>query len=143
MPNLTQRWPLGLNRKNWPDFAAALAGVLFVLVFFDAYVSQTLMAWPDAWKAPFAFVTDFGLSEWVLIPSLIVLILSAIVVRLLPQGLYRRATHEAALVAGFIDRPITLVLPFPVRLNLSQFAAFTVSNRDSVQGIDTSGRKTN
>ncbi|SFD34552.1 Membrane-associated phospholipid phosphatase [Devosia psychrophila] len=102
MPNLTQRWPLGLNRKNWPDFAAALAGVLFVLVFFDAYVSQTLMAWPDAWKAPFAFVTDFGLSEWVLIPSLIVLILSAIVVRLLPQGLYRRATHEAALVAGFI-----------------------------------------
>jgi undecaprenyl-diphosphatase len=102
MPNLTQRWPLGLNRKNWPDCAAAIAGMLFVLVFFDVYVSQTLTAWPDAWKAPFAFITDLGLSEWVLIPSLVVLMLAAIAVRLLRSGLYRRAAHEATLVAGFI-----------------------------------------
>jgi membrane-associated phospholipid phosphatase len=102
MPNLTQRWPLGLNRKNWPDFAAAIIGLLFVLVFFDVYISQSLIAWPDAWKAPFAFTTDFGLSEWVLIPSLIIFVLAAIAVRLVRKGLYRRATYEAAIVASFI-----------------------------------------
>ena len=102
MPNLTQRWPLGLNRKNWPDCAAAIAGMLFVLVFFDVYVSQTLTAWPDAWKAPFAFITDFGLSDWVLIPALIVFVLAAIAVRLVPRGVYRRATCEMAMLAGFL-----------------------------------------
>lgn len=102
MPNFTQRWPLGLNRKNWPDFAAAIIGLLFVLVFFDVYISQSLAAWPDSWKAPFAFVTDFGLSEWVLIPSLIIFVLAAIAVRLVRKGLYRRATYETAVVASFI-----------------------------------------
>ncbi|SEQ57938.1 Membrane-associated phospholipid phosphatase [Devosia sp. YR412] len=102
MPNLTQRWPLGLNRKNWPDFTAAMIALLFVLVFFDVYVSQTLMAWPDVWKAPFAFITDFGLSDWVLIPSLIIFVVAAIAVRLVRPGLYRRATYELALVASFI-----------------------------------------
>lgn len=102
MPNLSHRWPLGLNRRNWPDFTAMVIGTLFVLVFFDVYVSQTLTSWPAAWRAPFAFITEFGLSDWVLIPSLIVLLLALIAVRLVPRGLYRRATHELALVAGFI-----------------------------------------
>lgn len=102
MPNLTQRWPLGLNRENWPDFVAALVGLLFVLVFFDVFISQSLTAWPDAWRAPFAFITDFGLSDWVLIPSLTVFVLAAIAVRLVPRGLYRRATYELALIASFI-----------------------------------------
>lgn len=102
MPNLTQRWPLGLNAKNWPDFAAAFVGILFVLVFFDAYLSQTLTAWPDAWRAPFAFVTDFGLSDWVLIPSLAIFVLAFIAIRLMPRGLYRRAVYETGLVASFV-----------------------------------------
>lgn len=101
MLNLTQRWPFGLTSRTWPDFAAAIVGILFVLVFFDAYVSQTLMAWPDAWKAPFALITDLGLSDWVLIPALIVLVLAGLAVRLVPRGLYRRATYELALLASF------------------------------------------
>ncbi|HEY8577295.1 MAG TPA: phosphatase PAP2 family protein [Devosia sp.] len=102
MTKLTQRWPLGLDRKNWPDFAAAIIGVLFILVFLDAYVSQSLMAWPPAWQAPFAFITEFGLSDWVLIPSLLVFVLAALAARLVPRGLYRRATYELCLVASFI-----------------------------------------
>lgn len=102
MPNLTQRWPFGLNRKNWPDFAAAVLGLLFVLVFFDVYISQTLTAWPDAWRAPFVFITDFGLSELVLIPSLLVFVLSVIAYRLMPRGGNRRAVYELALVASFL-----------------------------------------
>lgn len=102
MPNLTKCWPLGLDRRNWPDFATVIVLVLFVLVFFDVWASQTFQAWPDVWKAPFAFVTDFGLSDWVLIPSLIVFVLAAISYRLIPAGLYRRAVYELGLISSFI-----------------------------------------
>jgi membrane-associated phospholipid phosphatase len=102
MLKLTDRWPLGLNRKNWPDFLAAVILALFVLVFFDVYVSQSLQTWPDIWRQPFAFITDFGLSDWVLIPSLIVFVAAVIAFRLIKSGFYRRATWELALVSGFI-----------------------------------------
>ena len=101
MPNLMHRWPLGLDRKNWPDLAAAVVLVLFVLVFFDVWVSQSLQGWPDMWRAPFAFITDFGLSDWVLIPTLIVFVAAVIALRL-PIGRYRRATYELGLVASFV-----------------------------------------
>lgn len=101
MANLKHRWPLGLNRKNWPDVAAAIVLVLFVLVFFDVWLSQSLQAWPDMWRAPFAFITDFGLSDWVLIPALAVFVLAVIALRL-PLGRWRRATYELAVVASFV-----------------------------------------
>lgn len=101
MPNLMHRWPLDLDRKNWPDFAAAIVLVLFVMVFFDVWVSQSLQAWPDIWRAPFAFITDFGLSDWVLIPTLLVFVVAVIALRL-PIGRYRRATYELGLVASFV-----------------------------------------
>lgn len=101
MLNLMHRWPFGLTSKNWPDFAAAIIFVLFVLVFFDVFVSQSLQAWPDAWRAPFAFITDFGLSDWVLIPTLIVF-LGAVIALRLPLGAWRRATYELAMVSSFV-----------------------------------------
>ncbi len=102
MPNLTARWPLGLTSKNWPNYVTVLVAVLFVLMFFDAYVSQSLMAWPDIWRGPFYFLTDFGLSDWVLIPSLIVMILALIGRFVLPAGYYRRASWELTMLASFI-----------------------------------------
>ncbi|MBD8064901.1 phosphatase PAP2 family protein [Devosia sp. PTR5] len=102
MSDLTKAWPLGLHRKNWPDYLAWLILALFVLLFFDVYVSRSLQAWPDIWKQPFAFVTDFGLSDWVLIPSLILVVLCAIAGRLLAPGPWRRANHELLLVSSFI-----------------------------------------
>ena len=101
MLTLMHRWPLGLDSKNWPDAAARLVLVLFVLVFFDVWVSQSLQAWPDIWRAPFAFITDFGLSDWVLIPSLIITLLAGLAL-FLPLGRNRRAVYELALVASFV-----------------------------------------
>ncbi|UXN73038.1 hypothetical protein N8D56_18680 [Devosia sp. A8/3-2] len=102
MPNLTARWPLGLTQKNWPNYVTVLVAVLFVLMFFDAYISQSLMARPDVWRAPFYFLTDFGLSDWVLIPSLIVMIPALIGRFVLPSGYYRRASWELTMLASFI-----------------------------------------
>jgi membrane-associated phospholipid phosphatase len=101
MSSLMHRWPLGLNRKTWPDRAAAVVLLLFILVFFDVWASLTLQSWPDAWRAPFAFITHFGLSDWVLIPTLIVFAAAAMALRF-PLGAYRRAVYELGLVSGFI-----------------------------------------
>lgn len=102
MFDLSRRWPLGLTRKNWPDFAAAVVFVLFVAVFFDALLSQELQALPDIWRAPFAFITDFGLSDWILIPTLILSVLTGVAFRLMPRGRGRRAMFEAAMVSSFL-----------------------------------------
>ena len=101
MLNLERRWPLGLTRKSWPDAAAAVVLVLFVLVFFDVWLSVSLQAWPDMWRAPFGFITHFGLSDWVLIPSLLILLV-ALLAMLLPTGRYRPAIRELVLLSGFI-----------------------------------------
>jgi membrane-associated phospholipid phosphatase len=102
MLDLSQRWPLGLNRKNWPDRAAAVLLVLFALVFVDVWASQTLQSWPDIWRAPFAFITDFGLSDWVLIPSLLVFVATFAALRLVPHLQARRALWELTLLSAFI-----------------------------------------
>lgn len=101
MANLTHRWPFGLNRKTWPDRAALLVLVLFVLLFVDAWASQAAQAWPQVWREPFAFVTDFGLSDWVLIPSLLIFVLSAVAARL-PLGRFKAAIGELSVLSGFV-----------------------------------------
>ena len=101
MANLEPRWPFGLTSKSWPDAAKAVVLVLFVLVFFDAWISRTLQAWPEIWRAPFAFITDFGLSDWILIPALAIFVLAWIAARL-PLGRYRLAIRELSLLSGFI-----------------------------------------
>ncbi|QQR40848.1 phosphatase PAP2 family protein [Devosia rhizoryzae] len=102
MLKLQDRWPMGLTRNNWPDIAAMVILVLFILVFFDVWASQTLQAWPDVWRQPFAFITDFGLSDWILIPSLLVTLIAGITFRFIRSGFYRRAVWELTLVSGFI-----------------------------------------
>tara|TARA_R110002020_G_scaffold2136_11_gene9789 strand:+ start:83 stop:814 length:732 start_codon:yes stop_codon:yes gene_type:complete len=101
MQNLESRWPLGLTRKSWPDAVAAVVLVLFVLVFFDVWLSVTLKAWPEEWREPFGFITHLGLSDWVLIPSLLILLVSLIALRL-PVGRYRAALGELAVLSGFV-----------------------------------------
>ena len=101
MLTLMHRWPFGLDRKTWPDAAARLILVLFVLVFFDVWVAQTLHAWPDTWRAAFAFITDFGLSDWVLVPTLIVTLVAGVAM-LLPIGRFRPAACDLAMLASFI-----------------------------------------
>jgi len=102
MFDLSKPWPLGLNRKTWPDRMAWLIFVLFGLVFIDAWASQTLQAWPDVWRQPFAFITDFGLSDWVLLPSLAVFLLAFLALRLTRPGFLRRVFWETAMVSSFV-----------------------------------------
>lgn len=103
MSDLTKRWPFGLNRRNWPDYLAFFIFALFVLLFFDVYASRSATAWAVEWRQPFQFVTHFGLSEWVLVPSALVFLVSFLMFRFWGKtSLWRRAIFELSLLSGFI-----------------------------------------
>ncbi len=74
MIDLSKPWPLGLDRRTWWRFALAVLALLAVVVWFDPWFSMTARAWPRPVNDVLALVTDYGLSEWVLIPSLVLMV---------------------------------------------------------------------
>jgi undecaprenyl-diphosphatase len=101
MIDLTKPWPLGLDSRRWPWFCFGVVLGVALLSQFDVWASRGAIGWPDQWRAPFFFITNYGLSDWVLIPSLAVLIL-AIAAALLLKHLWRLVAIEVALLSGFI-----------------------------------------
>lgn len=101
MFDLEKPWPLGLDRRSWPLFLVAMVLVLGVLALIDVAASRGAIAWPDAWRAPFFFITDYGLSDWVLIPSLALMILLRLAMFPL-RGTWRTATGELAVISAFV-----------------------------------------
>jgi membrane-associated phospholipid phosphatase len=101
MMDLTKPWPLGLDSRRWPLFCLAVVLGVALLAQIDIWASRNAIAWPDIWRAPFFFITDYGLSDWVLIPSLAILII-ALLAGLMLKDVPRLAAHEVATLAGFI-----------------------------------------
>jgi membrane-associated phospholipid phosphatase len=101
MTDLTKPWPLGLDSRRWPLFCLGVVLGLAMLSQLDIWASRSAIGWPDQWRAPFFFITDYGLSDWILIPSLVVLILALTAVFLL-RRLPRLVAYEVVLLSGFI-----------------------------------------
>lgn len=101
MFDLQKPWPLGLDRKSWPYYLAAAIVILAALAVIDIWASRGAIAWPDAWRAPFFLITDYGLSGWTLIPSLVLLILARLSMFGL-RGLPRLAAFQVFLVSSFV-----------------------------------------
>ena len=101
MNDLGKPWPLGLAGRSWPWFPLAVLLALAGLALLDATASRGAIGWPDAWRAPFFFITDYGLSDWILIPSLALFVLARLA--MLPlRRLWRLAAYEVAVLSGFI-----------------------------------------
>jgi undecaprenyl-diphosphatase len=101
MIDLQKPWPLGLDRKTWPLFLVAMVAIMGLLASIDVLASRGAIEWPDTWRAPFFFITDYGLSDWILIPSLTLMILLRLAMFPL-RGVCRRATGELATVSAFV-----------------------------------------
>ncbi|ODT79109.1 MAG: hypothetical protein ABS76_21150 [Pelagibacterium sp. SCN 64-44] len=101
MFDLQKPWPLGLSRTSWPYFLGGMIAILALLAVIDIAASRGAIGWPDQWRAPFFFITDYGLSDWVLIPSLVMMILLRLAMFPL-TGVWRQAAGELALLAAFI-----------------------------------------
>ena len=101
MNDLTKPWPLGLDSRRWPLFCLGVVLGLALLSQLDVWASRGAIGWPDQWRAPFFFITDYGLSDWILIPSLLVLVI-AVLAMLFLRRLPRLVAYEIALVSGFV-----------------------------------------
>lgn len=66
----------------WP--LAGLALLLFIALTLDAPVTIALIGWPAHERAFFEFLTDFGKSDWILIPAFIGMIVGLGAARFLP-----------------------------------------------------------
>lgn len=93
MIDLSKRWPLGLNRRTWWRFALVVVALLAAVVWFDPWFSRTAQAWPRPVNDFFAVITDYGLSDWVLIPSLVLMIATGVLAFLIRK----RGPHLALL----------------------------------------------
>ena len=101
MIDLTKPWPLGLDSRRWPLFCLAVVLGITVLSQVDVWASRGAIGWPDQWRAPFFFITDYGLSDWVLIPSLLIFAVAVLAAPLL-RRLPRLVATEVALLSAFI-----------------------------------------
>lgn len=101
MIDLTKPWPLGLDSRRWPIFCFCIVLGVAILSQIDAWASQGAIGWPDSWRAPFFSITDYGLSDWVLIPTLIIFA-PAMLATLPLRGPPRLVASEIATLSGFI-----------------------------------------
>lgn len=84
----------------WPLWT--IVGLLAIAVFLDAPVLDALGNWPESERAFFAFLTDFGKSDWQLIPTLIVGLICLAVLRLPLSYSWRWALTGLGSLSGYI-----------------------------------------
>jgi membrane-associated phospholipid phosphatase len=101
MFDLTRPWPLGLSRRSWPWFCLGIVAGVGLFCLLDISLSRGMIGWPDSWRAPFFMITDYGLSDWVLIPTLIAFVAIALLLVFL-RGAVRLAAVEMLILSGFI-----------------------------------------
>lgn len=102
MLDLTRPWPFGLSRATWWRAALALVALLGLVVWVDPAVSAFAQVLPMPVRAFFAAVTDYGLSDWILYPSLALLLLSAGLAYVIPKRMPKLALKQMAQLYGFI-----------------------------------------
>ncbi|MDB5588599.1 MAG: phosphatase family protein [Devosia sp.] len=101
MIDLTKPWPPGLNRDTWLLFLLGFVVALLLVSQVDVWASRGAIGWPEAWRAPFFAITDYGVSDWVLIPSLALFLIAVFAGHFL-RGLKRLAAYEVSMLAGYI-----------------------------------------
>jgi membrane-associated phospholipid phosphatase len=101
MLDLTKPWPLGLDRGRWLLFYAGVLVILALLSQVDVIASRAAIGWPDQWRAPFFFITDYGLSDWILIPTLIGTVLGLLTL-LVVRGRWRKVAGEFTMLSAYV-----------------------------------------
>jgi membrane-associated phospholipid phosphatase len=102
MIDLTSPFPFGLNRRNWPFFAAGLVVVLALLVFADHPLSVLVTQHEKDAVDLANKITRWGESDWILIPSGVMLIVALLFAWLLRTRIYKLACIEISEIVGLI-----------------------------------------
>lgn len=81
MLDSTKSWPFGLSQGYFPRFVAITLLVFSGLVFLDVPLATIAGSSPQWLVSVFTFITHIGDAEWILIPSLLIAVAGAILLR--------------------------------------------------------------
>lgn len=101
MIDLSKPWPFGLSRRNALYFVLGFAVLIAALYWLDRPLSVWGQGLPEGVRAFFEWVTQWGESDWILIPTFIAWLV-AWLLSLLTRDAIRQALGELAALAGFI-----------------------------------------
>lgn len=101
MIDLSKPWPFGLSRRRAPWFVLGFIVLIAALHLLDRLLSAWGQGLPDNVRAVFFWITEWGKSDWILIPTFIAW-LAAWLLSLLTRDNLRLALQELAALAGFI-----------------------------------------
>lgn len=101
MLDLSKPWPLALSLRGWAISALGFAVLLFVVYWIDAPLSLWAQTWPQPVRDFFFVATDLGLSEWYLVPSLALFIVSGLLAIAIPQPTPKRALWQMTGLWGY------------------------------------------
>lgn len=100
MFTLSTPWPL--TRRGWLLAIPAAVALIVGISFLDRTLSAWAQGLPESIRDFFQLVTLFGLSDWILIPSLLAAVILAIASRLPFRWSMRLALRQLLSVCGFI-----------------------------------------
>lgn len=101
MTNLARPWPLGLNRRTAWVFAAGFIALIGVLHLLDRPLTEWAAGLPAGIRGFFEWLTRWGESDWILIPSLVG-VLIAWLLSLLTRDRLREWSRQLLAISGFI-----------------------------------------
>lgn len=102
MVDLGQRYPFGLASRKWPLPVLVALAVFVDLLLYDHRYSAAATSLPPAVVAFFNGITRWGESDWILIPSFVLLLLSAAGMFAMRHRPQHAAMLELTMLFGFI-----------------------------------------
>jgi membrane-associated phospholipid phosphatase len=102
MSHLTQQWPIRAGRTSWLIAAGAAIAGIALLSLVDAELSLFGRGLPAPLVEVFRWITLLGDSGYILIPSLVLFIASALLALVIPKPVPKQALWQMAGVWAFL-----------------------------------------
>jgi membrane-associated phospholipid phosphatase len=102
MVDLSRPWPLGIGEQQWWRFVVIAVVVELIAVMFDHQISVWATHLPEALRNTLAQFTPYGESGWILIPTGVLLVVTALLARFTPWKLMRLMLNEFTALWAFL-----------------------------------------
>lgn len=102
MPDLSKPWPITTTPAGWFAFAVGFVALLALAYLIDVPMSLWAQSWSQPIRDVFFVATDLGLSDWYLIPSLALFVVSGLLALLSPRPTPKRALRQMTGIWAFI-----------------------------------------